>query len=341
MHLLEFEKPIAEIERAIAKLHSLKENDVRLTPQIIELQKQCENKKREIFSTLSAWQMIQLARHPDRPVFEDLVPLIFSEFLELHGDRCFADDQAIAGGFAKLGNARVMLIGTNRSKEAKGRDARRFGMANPEGYRKALRLMKLAEKYGLPVIFFIDSPGAYPGDESESRGIHEVLATKMIEMSRLETVIICAIIGEAGNAGALAIGGGDVLLMQSHAIFSVFAPENYGLPILRDGSKPPHDTELLQLTAPYLCKLGIVDEVIEEPLGGAHRDYKASAKAIKTALEKHLGALQKMAVKQILKKRTERYERIADTSTSLSAGFELQIEDVKGQIPNVDQAVAP
>jgi len=305
---LDFEKPIIDIEERIAELHKLNDKPgVQFDAEIAELKNQLEMRTKEIYSKLTAWQIVQIARHSKRPLLKDFISGIFSEFIELHGDRCFGDDQGIIGGFAALDDYHVMLIGHQKGKTVEENIKANFGMANPEGYRKALRLMKLAEKYGIPVISFIDTPGAYPGMDAEARGQAEAIARNLTEMSTLETPIIVLVTGEGGSGGAIGIGVGDVVLMLSNAIYSVISPEGCASILWRDGSKAPEAAEALKLTADDLLKLQVIDEIIPEPLGGAHRNHEQIFTAVKQSLLKHLHHLTRTSPRKLVEKRFKKF----------------------------------
>jgi acetyl-CoA carboxylase carboxyl transferase subunit alpha len=253
---------------------------------------------------------VQIARHPQRPVLQDYIRLIFTDFVELHGDRGAGDDRALIGGFATIGKTKVMLIGHNKGRTVEENIERNFGMANPEGYRKALRLMRLAEKYGLPVVSLIDTPAAYPGREAEERGQAEAIARNLTEMARLATPVLAVVTGEGGSGGAIGIGVSDVLLMLSYAIYSVIPPEGCAAILWRDASHAPTAAERLRLTAPELLRLGVADEIIPEPLGGAHGSAEETAGLVKKALQKYLKRFRGQSVSRVVHRRFEKYARI-------------------------------
>lgn len=253
------------------------------------------------------WDVVQLARHRERPLLRDFIAGMFSEFIELRGDRCFGDDRGILGGFANIGGHRVMVVGHQKGKTVEDNIKANFGMANPEGYRKALRLMKLAEKYGIPVISFIDTPGAYPGLEAEARGQAEAIARNLTEMATLSVPIVVIVTGEGGSGGALGIGVGDVVIMLSNSIYSVISPEGCASILWRDGSRAPAAAAALKLTADALLDLGVVDEVIEEPPEGAHADYASTFEAVKGVLTDQLKRLKRMSPEELLRKRFEKH----------------------------------
>lgn len=308
---LDFEKPLVEIEDRIAELTKLNEDpNVKFDTEIAELKQKLESIKKQIYGKLTPWQIVQVARHSNRPLLRDYISGIFTELIELHGDRCFGDDQGIIGGFATIENHRVMLIGHQKGKTVEENIKTNFGMANPEGYRKALRLMKLAEKYGIPVVSFIDTPGAYPGMDAEARGQAEAIARNLTEMSTLEVPILVVVTGEGGSGGAIGIGVGDVVLMLANAIYSVISPEGCASILWRDGSKAPEAAEALKLTANSLLELGVIDEIIPEPPGGAQRDYNATFAATKKSLLKHLDRLKHVSPRKLVEKRFQKYSRM-------------------------------
>jgi acetyl-CoA carboxylase carboxyl transferase subunit alpha len=309
--LLEFEKPLVEIEKMIEKLKKLTEDDKGdFANQIRELEEKLGRQKEEIYAHLSPWQTVQIARHPKRPVLQDYISAVFTDFIEMHGDRLYGDDRAIIGGFATLGNQRVMLIGHNKGKSVDENVERNFGMANPEGYRKALRLMRLAERYGLPVISIIDTPAAFPGKDAEERGQAEAIAHNMVEMARLQVPIVVIVIGEGGSGGALGIGVGDIVIMLSNAIYSVIPPEGCAAILWRDSSFAPQAAESLKLTAPALLQFKIIDEIIEESGGGAHNDPRGTALHVKKALARHLDKLKGVSTTKLLQRRFEKFENM-------------------------------
>ena len=271
---LEFEKPISELENKIESLRDNKGNDESVHQEISTLSDKIENLTKEIYGGLSIWQKVQVARHPHRPHFSDYIENIFTDFDELHGDRLFGDDQAIIGGLAKFKGNPVVIIGHEKGKSTEDKISRNFGMSQPEGYRKASRLMKLAEDFSLPIITFIDTPGAYPGIESEERGMSEAIAKNLSIMSGLKVPIIVIITGEGGSGGALAIGVGDHISMLKYSIYSVASPEACASIVWRDNSKAQEAAEAMKLDAENLLDFGLIDNIIDEPLGGAHRDTK-------------------------------------------------------------------
>ncbi|MFC1462645.1 acetyl-CoA carboxylase carboxyltransferase subunit alpha [Verrucomicrobiota bacterium] len=308
---MDFEKELVEIENRVAELKNLnKDSDVNFDTEITDLELKLLDAKRKAYAGLTPWESVQVARHPDRPILQDYIAGMFDEFIELHGDRSCADDRAMICGFARIGQQRMMLIGTEKGKSVDEKVVSNFGMANPEGYRKALRLMQLAEKYRLPVLCLVDTPAAYPGREAEERGQAEAIARNLTRMATLETPIVVVVTGEGGSGGALGIGVGDTVLMLSHSIYSVIPPEGCAAILWRDAEKAPEAATALKLTAKSLVELGIVDEVIAEPVGGAHRDHGATISAVKKAILEHVSRLQRLSVKKLLDKRFEKYVKI-------------------------------
>ncbi|MCX8156140.1 MAG: acetyl-CoA carboxylase carboxyltransferase subunit alpha [Verrucomicrobiae bacterium] len=305
-HQLDFEKPIAELQRKLDELkqhpeaHSFKE-------EIERMEKKLEESRRQVFSSLTPWQRVQLARHPKRPYTLDYIQLAFTDFSELHGDRLYAEDRAVVGGFARIQGHRVMVIGTQKGRDTKENIRRNFGCAHPEGYRKALRLMRLAHKFGLPIITLIDTAGAYPGIGAEERHIAEAIAVNLREMMLLEVPIIAAVIGEGGSGGALGIGVADRVLILENAYYSVISPEGCAAILWKDRSAAAKAAEALKITAKDLYELKLVDEIVPEPLGGAHNDWPATAGALKERLVANLEELLKLPTSELLKKRYEKF----------------------------------
>lgn len=309
---LDFEKPIAELELKIAEWEKLSsKNEMDVTDELNMLKKKIDQTKKDVFSNLTANQKVQLARHPDRPYTLDYVERVFTDFVELHGDRRFADDNAIIGGFAKLDGKPVMIIGSQKGRNTKENVLRNFGYAHPEGYRKALRLMRLAEKANAPVISLIDTPGAYPGIASEERHVGEAIAANLRDMFDIKVPIIAVVIGEGGSGGALGIGVGNRILIMENSYYSVITPEGCAAILWKDRSRSSEAAEALQITADNLVKLGIGDEIIEEPLGGAHRDYDAAAEFLKKAIIKNLNHFESMTIEEIKNDRYEKFRKIA------------------------------
>jgi len=308
---LDFEKPLAEIDAKIAELMQMND-DARadLGPTIAELKRELALEEERVYASLTPWQRVQVARQSGRPLIRDYVAGLCSEFLELHGDRAARDDPGIIGGFATIDRHRVMLIGHQKGRSVEENIKTNFGMANPDGYRKALRLMKLAEMYRRPVVSFIDTPGAYPGMEAEARGQAEAIGRNLAEMSVVETPILVVVTGEGGSGGALGIGVGDVILMLSNAVYSVISPEGCAAILWRDESKAPEAADALKLTAASLLDLGIIDEIIPEPSGGAHRAAAETVARVKEAVVRHLDSLVRVAPAKLVEKRYEKYARI-------------------------------
>jgi acetyl-CoA carboxylase carboxyl transferase subunit alpha len=307
LKFLDFEQPIAEVE---AKIDELKfvgdDSELNISEEISRLRRKSDALTQSIFSKLSAWQIAQLARHPHRPYMLDYVRLCFTDFQELHGDRMYADDQSLVGGIGRLEGQPVVIIGHQKGRDTKERVRRNYGMARPEGYRKALRLMKMAEKFHLPVISLIDTPGAYPGMGAEERGQSEAIARNLIVMAELKTPVIATVIGEGGSGGALAIGVADRLLMLQYGIYSVISPEGCASILWKNPEKAEAAAEALGITAERLRKLGLVDEVIPEPLGGAHRNIQAIADSVKNALLNALSEVQALSSDQLIEQRRNR-----------------------------------
>jgi acetyl-CoA carboxylase carboxyl transferase subunit alpha len=304
---LEFEQPIAELENKIEELRFVQDDSaVDISEEIDRLRKKADAQLKDIYAKLSPWQVSQLARHPQRPYTLDYVRDIFSDFHELHGDRAFADDASIVGGLARFNGQAVLLIGQQKGRDTKERTARNFGMPKPEGYRKALRLMKLAEKFGLPIFTFIDTPGAYPGIDAEERGQSEAIGRNLFEMTTLKVPIIATIIGEGGSGGALAIAVADQVLMLQYATYSVISPEGCASILWKSAQKAPEAAEALGLTAHRLKALGLIDKIVGEPLGGAHRDPKQMAALLKRALGDSLRQYAVMKTRELLAARQAR-----------------------------------
>ena len=307
MTFLDFEQPIAELETKIEELRFVQDDSaVDISEEIERLQKKSQALLKDIYAKLSPWQVSQLARHPQRPYTLDYIADIFTDFHELHGDRSFADDLSIVGGLARFNGTPVMVLGHQKGRDTKERALRNFGMSKPEGYRKALRLMKVAEKFGLPLFTFVDTPGAYPGIDAEERGQSEAIGRNLFEMSQLKVPIIATIIGEGGSGGALAIAVGDAVLMLQYATYSVISPEGCASILWKSADKAPEAAEALGLTAHRLKALGVIDKIVAEPLGGAHRDPQQMAAMLKRALADTLRQFQGMKTKDLLSARHER-----------------------------------
>ena len=305
---LGFEKNIRELEEKIAELKSIgRGSQVDLDEEIKKLQKKLKRLLRDTYSKLSPWQKVQVARHPLRPYTLDYIREMTTDFVELRGDRRFADDRAIVAGLAKFEGRTVAVIGHQKGRSTKENIERNFGMPHPEGYRKALRVMKLAEKFGFPILTFIDTPGAYPGMGAEERGQAEAIGYNLYEMSRLKVPIVVSITGEGGSGGALALSVGDRLLMQENAIYAVISPEGCASILWRDSAKAPLAAEAMRITAQDLHRLGVIDEIVKEPLGGAHRDHKRAASILKRVIRRHLGELLQKEPDRLLEERQKKW----------------------------------
>lgn len=321
---LDFERPLVELEKRIEELRNFStEKEIDLSEEIATLEKKAEMLRREIFDNLTPWQRVQIARHPRRPTTLDYIGLIFDEFIELHGDRAFRDDGAMVGGIASLAGRPVTVVGTQKGRDTKENLARNFGMPHPEGYRKALRLMKQAEKFRRPVVSFVDVVGAYPGVEAEERGQGAIIARNIAEMTRLATCVVVVITGEGGSGGALAIGVGDRLLMLENAYFSVISPEGCAAILWKDGSKAQEASEVLKLTAADMKRLGIADEILPEPLGAAHKDREAMARTIREALISSIDELSGIPPRRLVERRYARLRRIGEFVTREAAQHDL------------------
>jgi acetyl-CoA carboxylase carboxyl transferase subunit alpha len=304
---LEFEQPIAELEQRIEELRFVQDDSaVDISEEIQRLTKRSQSLTKDIYGKLTPWQVAQVARHPQRPFTLDYVQALFTHFDELHGDRTFSDDASIVGGLARFNGTACMVIGHQKGRDTKEKIARNFGMPKPEGYRKALRLMRLAEKFGLPVFTFVDTPGAYPGIDAEERGQSEAIGRNLFEMARLRAPIIVTIIGEGGSGGALALAVGDLILMMQYATYSVISPEGCASILWRSADMAPDAADALGITASRLKTLGLVDKIVPEPLGGAHRDPQATAQALKKALAEALKQLLEKRPKELVESRLER-----------------------------------
>jgi len=319
VYLLEFEKPLRELEKQLESLHQQSlENNIDMSAELTAIEEKLLQTEREIYSNLSPWQRVMVARHPKRPYALDYVAALCTDFQELHGDRQFKDDQALIGGTAFFGDKPVMIIAQQKGRDTKENILRNFGMPQPEGYRKALRLMKLAEKFSLPVLTFIDTPGAYPGVESEARHVSEAIAVNLREMTLLKVPSIAVIVGEGGSGGALGIGVTDRVLIFENAYYSVISPEGCAAILWKDRIHAPKAAEALKLNAGSLQELGVVDEVIPEPLGGAHYAPDKAAAALKYALQKHLNDLVGLPTEKLLDLRYERYRALGEYRETVS-----------------------
>ena len=307
LKFLDFEQPIAELEAKIDELRYVgDDSEINITEEVARLKTKSESLTTSIFSKLNAWQIAQVARHPMRPYTADYLTQIAPDFQELHGDRMYADDSAIIGGIGRLDGRAVMFIGHQKGRDTKERVRRNYGMPKPEGYRKAQRLMKMAEKFSLPIVTFIDTPGAYPGMGAEERGQSEAIAYSLFLMAKLRTPIVSVVIGEGGSGGALAIGVSDRLLMLLYSIYSVISPEGCASILWKSADKAAEAAEAMRITASSLSEFGLVDEVLPEPLGAAHRDPAAMGEVIRNALSKHLSDLERMDTEQLLAERQQR-----------------------------------
>lgn len=309
--LLEFEKPIAELESKLSELKKMAaENHVDVSEAARNLEARIEELRKDTFNNLTRWQRVQLSRHPDRPYTLDYIELMCQQFIELHGDRNVADDKAIVGGFAEIDDKAVMIIGQQKGRNTKQRQFRNFGMPNPEGYRKALRMMKLAEKFNKPVITLIDTPGAFPGLEAEERGQGEAIARNLKEMFMLKVPVLCIVIGEGASGGALGIAIGDRVLMLENTWYSVISPESCSSILWRSWDYKEQAAEALKLTATDMYGNGLVDGIIPEPLGGAHLDYAAMAQILKSVILSSLAELEKLSPEQRIDQRIEKFEKM-------------------------------
>ena len=311
LNFLDFEQPIVELEEKIEELrHVGTDNEFNISEEIARLESKSKALTASIFGSLNAWQIAQLARHPLRPYTLDYIERIFTEFTELHGDRAYADDAAIVAGLARLEGRPVVVMGHQKGRDTKEKVKRNFGMPRPEGYRKALRVMRLAEKYRLPVLTFVDTPGAYPGIGAEERGQSEAIARNLYVMANLRTPVITTVIGEGGSGGALAIGFGDHISMLKYSTYSVISPEGCASILWKSAEKAKEAAEALGITSAKLLELALIDEVIEEPLGGAHRDVAGTAQAVKDSLIGNLARLEELPLEQLLRRRNERLQNV-------------------------------
>jgi len=313
LNSLEFEQPINELEAKIEELRFVgSDAEINISEEISRLQEKSQILTESIFSNLTAWQISQLARHPQRPYIKDYIPHLFTDFHELHGDRTYGDDPAIVAGLCRLNSKPVMIIGQQKGRDTTEKIRCNFGMPRPEGYRKALRLMKLAERVKLPVLTFIDTPGAYPGVGSEERGMSEAIAQNLLVMSQLKTPIICLVLGEGSSGGALAIGVGDRIMMLQYSTYSVISPEGCSSILWKSADNAAEAAEVMGITSERLKELGFTDQIIQEPLGGAHRDIEAMSLNIKNALVENLDYLENIPLDKLLEQRYERYMQIGN-----------------------------
>lgn len=313
MSVLDFEKPIIDLEKKINELKNFgTQKNITLAPEIKKLEEKLEKMRLEIYCNLTIWQRVQIARHPDRPYTLDYIRMITNNFVELHGDRQFADDLAIIAGFAKLDEERVLVIGHQKGRDTKENIRRNFGCAHPEGYRKAMRLMQLAAKFELPIVVLIDTPGAYPGVGAEERGQAQAIAENLRDMARLRTPIVATIIGEGGSGGALGIGIADRVCILQHAYYSVISPEGCASILWRNSVKAPEAAEALKITGEHLLKFGVVDEVIPEPVGGIHKDPVTGAQLLKKTILKHLKELAPIPKEELVEQRYQKFRKIGE-----------------------------
>tara|TARA_R110002072_G_scaffold30092_2_gene94218 strand:+ start:4592 stop:5545 length:954 start_codon:yes stop_codon:yes gene_type:complete len=313
MNFLDFEQPIAELEAKIEELRYVgNDKEININEEISRLKKRSDELTASIFSSLTPWQVSQVARHPQRPYTQDYIDLIFTDFEELHGERYFADDPAIIAGIARLDGKPVAVIGHQKGRDTKDRIMRNYGMPKPEGYRKALRIMQMAERFHLPVLTFIDTPGAYPGIDAEQRGQSEAIARNLMVMSELKTPVVATVIGEGGSGGALAIGVGDRLIMLQYSTYSVISPEGCASILWKSADNAKEAAEAMGITAQRLNELNLVDRVIDEPLGGAHRDFKAIANSLKLALIEELEELRSLPTQEVVLQRQNKIRQIGE-----------------------------
>ncbi|MBI3463708.1 MAG: acetyl-CoA carboxylase carboxyltransferase subunit alpha [Planctomycetes bacterium] len=317
-HRLPFEKPIYELEGQLAHCEAATADSPQAQAESRRLRRELARLKREIYENLDPWDVVQVARHPERPQTTDYLDILFEDFVELHGDRAFGDDRAIRTGFVRLGDHKLMFVGHQKGRTVKERQACYFGCAHPEGYRKALSKMTLAAKFHLPIVCFIDTPGAYPGIGAEERGQAQIIAVNLMEMARLPTPIICIVIGEGGSGGALGIGVGDKVSVLEHAYYSVISPEGCAGILWKSGKFAPQAAAALKMTAKHLLRLGIVDDVIPEPLGGAHRDHRQMAGTLRSYLLRYLKELRDAPEEELLKRRYDKFRRIGVFSEGIS-----------------------
>jgi acetyl-CoA carboxylase carboxyl transferase subunit alpha len=310
-HHMPFEKPIVRLQKQIAELEESQEESGRdYTTEIRQLRAQYVSLLKKTYSHLSPWETVQVARHPQRPIGGDYIDMMAKNFVEIHGDRRFADDKAIRCGFAQVGTEKVMLIAQHKGKDTREKIACNFGCAHPEGYRKALRAMKLAEKFRLPIVTLMDTAGAYPGIGSEERGVAEAIAVNMMEMSRLETPVVCTVIGEGGSGGAIGVGVGDRMAMLEYAYYSVISPEGCAAILWRTGEQAPQAAEAMKITARHLKSLDVIDDIVPEPLGGAHRNPTEAARNLQQHVVRTLRELKRIPTDKLLKHRYNRWRRM-------------------------------
>ena len=313
MVFLEFEQPLEKLFEQLEKFQQIEsEGDIDVSDKIKELDNKIKNTRKDIYSNLSGWQKVQLSRHPERPYTLYYIKQMCKKFVELQGDRCFGDDKAIVGGIGRINGQPIVFIGQQKGVNTKMRQYRNFGMANPEGYRKALRLMKMAERFNYPVVCLIDTPGAYPGLEAEERGQAEAIARNLFEMAQLKVPIVCYVIGEGASGGALGIGLGDRVFMLENTWYSVISPESCSSILWRSWDYKEEAAEQLKLTADHMLDFGLIDEIIKEPLGGAHTDPEKMAKALKSHIKKELAELQQLSPEELINNRLEKYSQMGE-----------------------------
>ncbi|HLF18376.1 MAG TPA: acetyl-CoA carboxylase carboxyltransferase subunit alpha [Candidatus Omnitrophota bacterium] len=313
MGILDFERPIFELEAKIKELQSLgSDKNISIEPEIKKLKEKLEKMKGDIYNNLTSWQRVQIARHPDRPYTLDYIRMMMTDFVEIHGDRMFADDLALIAGLAKLNGTKVAVMGHQKGRDTNENVRRNFGCAHPEGYRKAMRVMDMAEKFKLPVVIFIDTPGAYPGVGAEERGQAQAIASNLKDMARLKTPIVATIIGEGGSGGALGIGIADKVCILQHAYYSVISPEGCASILWRSSSKAPEAAEALKLTSEHLLKFGVVDEIISEPLYGAHIDPPQVAAQMKKTILKYINELSKLTLEELIENRYNKFRTVGE-----------------------------
>jgi acetyl-CoA carboxylase carboxyl transferase subunit alpha len=310
-YTLDFERPILELQAKIQELRQVAQTgQVDFSSEIVRLERKVARLQAEVFANLTAWQRTQIARHPQRPYALDYIRLVLTDFVELHGDRGFADDRAVVGGFARLEGMPLVVLGQQKGRDTKEKIARNFAMANPEGYRKALRLMRMAEKFGKPVLVLVDTPGAYPGIGAEERGQAEAIARNLREMAELAVPIVVVVVGEGGSGGALGLAVGDVVLMLEYAIYSVISPEGCASILWRDPGKAPDAAAAMRITADSLLRLGLIDGIVPEPTGGAHRNHPETAANLKDALGKAFAQVGRLPVEELLERRYRKFRRM-------------------------------
>lgn len=311
--ILDFERPIFELQSKIADMKDFSEaKDIKIEPELKKLEQKLDKMKKEIYLNLTPWQRIQIARHPERPYTLDYIQMFMTEFVEIHGDRQFADDFAIIGGLAKIDDQKVMVIGQQKGRDIQENIKRNFGCAHPEGYKKAIRLMQMAEKFNLPVVIFIDTPGAYPGIGAEERGQAQAIASNLKDMSMVSVPIVATVIGEGGSGGALGIGVADRVLILEHAYYSVISPEGCASILWRNAVRAPDAAKALKITSQDLKDFGIVDEIVPEPLGGANKDCEFVAENLKRTILKHIKELSTMSKKELLDARYDKFRKIGE-----------------------------